>query len=82
MLCQLHWNEKSLPQWKYASISSARIFEVIAMIGTRVFTERIKIVAEMPSHFGIMMSMKIKSNRSGSAFTLLLASSPSCYMWK
>lgn len=49
------------------------------MMGTCEFTALIYTVAEIPSQLGMMMSMKMRSNRSGSLLILLDASSPSLY---
>lgn len=58
-------------------MSSCRMLDVMATIGTRMLIERMQCVAEMPSSLGMMISMNIRSKRSGSLFNLLTASSPS-----
>jgi hypothetical protein len=42
-------------------MSSCRMLDVMAMMGTRGATMRINDVAETPSSWGMMMSMKIRS---------------------
>jgi hypothetical protein len=49
----------------------------MAMIGMRGEAIRMHAVADTPSNKGMMISMKIRSNRVGSALTLLTASEPS-----
>src|SRR3569833_1087819 len=65
------------PQWKYVAISSPRMFDVIATMGTRGDTSRMHAVAETPSNTGMMMSKKMRSNCSASSLTLATASDPS-----
>ena len=61
------------------AISSPRILDVMATIGTRSFTIRMHAVAETPSNTGIIISMKIRSYRFGSLLILDTAESPSPY---
>lgn len=64
-----------LPCWKYIEISSLRIFEVIATMGV-LSNCRIKCVADTPSRFGMMMSIRTKSYFAPE-FILFTASKPS-----
>ena len=52
------------------------MFDVIAIIGIRGVTIRIMAVADTPSSCGMIISMKIKSNRSLSWLILSTASRP------
>jgi len=45
-------------------MSSCRMFEVMAMMGTRGATMRIMAVADTPSSCGMIISMKMRSKRS------------------
>lgn len=60
-------------------MSSCRMLDVIATMGTCGATIRIIAVADTPSRLGIMMSIKIRSNRSASRLTFSTASRPSRY---
>lgn len=53
------------------------MLDVIAMMGTSGDTPRMYTVADTPSTLGMMMSIKIRSNRFGSWLILFTASSPS-----
>ena len=57
-------------------MSSCRMLDVMAMMGTRGATMRMHAVAETPSNTGMMMSMKMRSYFVESALTLLTASEP------
>jgi len=52
------------------------MLDVMAMMGMRGETMRIMAVADTPSSCGMMMSMKMRSNRSVSLLTLSTASNP------
>jgi hypothetical protein len=51
----------------------------MATMGTPGATIRIMAVADTPSRLGMMMSMNMRSNRSGSWLTFSTASRPSRY---
>lgn len=55
------------------------MLDVMAMIGTLGCTSRIMAVAETPSSWGMMISIKIRSNQLGLALTFVTASRPSRY---
>ena len=57
---QVDIEEPYVPCWKYIEISSLRMLEVMAMIGV-LSNCRMRCVAETPSRFGIMMSMRMRS---------------------
>ena len=58
-------------------MSSCRMLEVMATMGICGATIRIMAVADTPSRFGMMMSMKMRSKRSASRLTFSTASRPS-----
>jgi hypothetical protein len=60
-------------------MSSCRMLDVMATMGTPGATIRIMAVADTPSRLGMMMSMNMRSNRSGSWLTFSTASRPSRY---
>ena len=58
-------------------MSSWRMLEVMATMGTCGATIRIMAVADTPSRLGMMMSMKMRSKRPLLLFILSTASRPS-----
>lgn len=64
------------------SISSARMLEVIAMIGICGRISRMQTVAETPSRCGIIMSIRIRSNWMVPWLILFTASRPSRYNYR
>jgi len=59
------------------SISSALMFDVMAMMGRLGLISRMQTVAETPSRCGMMISIRIRSKFVAPWLILLTASSPS-----
>ena len=72
-------NRFSLPCWKYMEISSLRMLEVIAMMGVVLSNCRTRCVADTPSRFGMMMSIRTRSYLAPE-LSLFTASKPSSYL--
>jgi hypothetical protein len=53
---------KNLPDVQYATISSGRLFPVMAIIGVDLSNRRMIVVAERPSSLGITMSCQKSEN--------------------
>ena len=63
------------------SMSSARMLDVMAIMGRLARISRMQTVADTPSRWGMIMSIKTKSNCVAPLLILFTASNPSRYIW-